>query len=669
MKPSSRVLTSAATAAVLATVAVGATRAVPSAVRHAGQPPQTPPATVTYSEHIAPILNANCVTCHRAGAIGPFSLATYEDVSPRAQLVADATRRRDMPPWKPAVGAGPFRGERRLGADEIDLIQRWVRAGGPEGDPAELPPPPSWPDGWQRGTPDLVVTMSEPYALPALGADVHRNFVIEVPTTVDRFVAAVELKPDTTAGVHHARLLIDRTGSARRLADGNAEPGYDNRLADQARSPDGHFLGWAPGTLPQTADRLAWRLEPGTDLVLKTHLVPRGVPRDVQITVGFFFADAPATASPVVVQLGSQTIDIPAGDQAHVVEDTYPVPVDLDVLAIYPHAHFLAAEIHASARLPDGTTRPLIQIDDWDFNWQDEYRFVEPVRLPRGSTVLMRYVFDNSAGNRRNPVRPPRRVRFGPTSTDEMAELMLQAMPVDPTDRLALTRHVERKVAQIVLAGSEKRLVDDPDNATHHEEVGVNLVAVGRRAEGIGHLEAAVRLDPGSSTAQYRLGTALALEGRTDDAMARFRRALEIRPDFTEAHNNLGGLLQMAGRLDEAGRQYRETLRLDPTHASAHFNLGHLLLAEASFAAAEIEFRQVLAVRPDSSDGYAGLGLALAGLERVDEAVDAYRAAIRLAPDTAEVHRHLGDALSGQGKVTEARASYDRASALESNQR
>jgi tetratricopeptide (TPR) repeat protein len=655
MKPSIRILASAVI------VAVVATGAVTGAVRHAEQSLQTPPETVTYSKHIAPILNANCVTCHRTGAIGPFSLATYQDVSPRAQLVADATRSRYMPPWKPVTGAAQFLGERRISADEINLIQRWVRAGSPEGDPTELPPSLSWPDGWQRGTPDLIVTMPEPYALPARGPDVHRNFVVKIPTIVDRFVAAIELRPDTTGGVHHARLLIDRTASARRLDDADAEPGYDNRLVDQSRSPDGHFLGWAPGTLPQAVGHLAWRLEPSTDLVIKAHLVPRGAARDVQISVGFFFADAPATASPVVVQLGSQTIDIPAGDQAHVVEDSYPIPVDLDVLAIYPHAHFLATDIHASARLPDGTTKPLIQIDDWDFNWQDEYRFVEPVRLPRGSTVLMRYVFDNSASNRRNPVQPPRRVRFGPTSTDEMAELMLQVMPIDSLDRIALTQHVERKVAQIVLAGSKKRLVDDPDNAAHHADVGVNLVAVGRRDEGIEHLEAAVRLDPNSATAKYRLGTALALEGKAVDAMVLFRRALEIRPDFIEAHNNLGGLLQMAGQLDEARRHYHETLRLDPSHASAHFNLGHILLAERSFAAAEIEFRQMLAVRPDSSDAYTSLGLALVGLGRVDEAVDAYRAAIQIAPDTAEAHRHLGDALSSQGKRAEAKVSYDRA--------
>ena len=273
--------------------------------------------------------------------------------------------------------------------------------------------------------------MTEPYVLPAAGEDVYRNFVVPIPIAEARFVSAVELKPGTVRGIHHARIMLDRTTSARRLDAGGLVPGYDSRLADQARSPEGHFLGWAPGTVPSIEKGLAWRLEPGTDLVLKTHLVPRGTPESIQVAVGLFFTDRAAADQPVVLQLGSQTIDIPAGDSQHEVRDEYRLPVDVDVLAIYPHAHYLARTVSSVARLPDGTTRALIRIDDWDFNWQDEYRYAEPVRLPAGSRVFMRYVYDNSAHNRRNPNRVPRRVRFGPRATDEMAELMMQVRPVD----------------------------------------------------------------------------------------------------------------------------------------------------------------------------------------------------------------------------------------------
>ena len=299
--------------------------------------------------------------------------------------------------------------------------------------------------------------MAEPYALPAVGDDVYRSFVVPIPLDSTRFVRAVELKAATVRSVHHARIMLDRTSSARRLDASEVASGYDSRRSDQARFPEGHFLGWAPGTLPSAEEGLSWRLEPGTDLVLKTHLVPRGIAENVRIAVGLFFTDRPPADPAVVVQLGSQTIDIPAGERSHQVTDEYRVPVDIDVLAIYPHAHHLARTVASTARLPDGTTRALIRIDDWDFNWQDEYRYAEPVRLPAGSRITLRYVYDNSAGNPRNPDPSPRRVRFGPRATDEMAELMLQVRPVDPAAAAILRQDAARKVAQILAGGAETR--------------------------------------------------------------------------------------------------------------------------------------------------------------------------------------------------------------------
>ena len=602
---------------------------------------------VTYNGQIAPILNEHCVSCHRPDAVAPFSLSTYAEVRARARMVAGVTRRRVMPPWKPAPEVGRFLGERRLRGDEIDLIQRWVAAGAPEGNPDRAPEPPSWPDGWLRGTPDLVVTMDAPYLLPAKGEDVYRNFVVPVPATRARFVKAIELQPATTRGIHHARILVDRSGSARRLAAADPVPGYDDRHVDRARSPDGHFLGWAPGTVPgEVPDRLAWRLDPGADLVLKTHLVPRGERTPVQVSVGFFFADTAPVATPAVVQLGSQTIDIPAGASAHVVEDRHRLPVDVDLLAVYPHAHFLARSVEATAILPDGAVRPLIRIDDWDFAWQDEYRYVEPVHLPAGAVVGMRFVFDNSARNPNNPSRPPRRVRFGPRSTDEMAELMLQVLPVDAADRPVLVQDASRHVAQIVLAGSRLALAAAPGNAALQERVGNDLFAVGQVGEAIRYLVAAVRIAPDRASAHYRLGTALATIGRTGDAMESYRRAIDLRPDFAEAHNNLGGLLHLSGDLEGAARHYRRTLALDPAHASAHFNLGNILLGAGRFANAEREFRRTLAVRPDFADAHLGLGSALAAQGRHAGAVEAYRAALRLDPNLSEARRLLDDTLA-----------------------
>ena len=605
---------------------------------------------VTYSEHIGPILDRHCVSCHRPDAVAPFSLSTYADVRPRARMIATATRNRDMPPWKPAPGVARFLGERRLDDEEIDLIQRWAAAGAPQGDPGELRQPPSRSDGWVHGEPDLVVTMDTAYLLPAEGEDVYRNFVVRVPTAHARFVRAIELKPATTRGIHHARILVDASGSARRLAAADPAPGYDDRHADRARSPVGHFLGWAPGTVPnELPERLAWRLDPHTDLVLKTHLVPRGEPTPIQVAVGFFLTDTAPAATPAVVQLGSQTIDIPAGASAHVVEDRYRLPADVDLLAVYPHAHFLARQVRADAMLPDGAVRPLIRIDDWDFAWQDEYRYAQPVRLPAGTVVAMRFVFDNSTDNPRNPSRPPRHVRFGPRSTDEMAELMLQVLPVDPGDRPALVRDVAQHVAHVVLAGSRHALAGAPESASLQERVGNDLVAVGRLDLAVRHLEAAVRIAPDRASAHYRLGTVLAMTGSTAGAVASYRRALALRPDFVEAHNNLGGLLHLSGDLEGAARHYRRTLALDPSHANAHFNLGNILLGAARFAAAEHEFRGTLAVRPDFADAHLGLGSALAAQGRHAGAVEAYRAALRLDPNLSEARRLLRALVQREG--------------------
>ena len=577
---------------------------------------------VTYTGQIASILNTHCVVCHRPNAIAPFSLTTFETAKARAVQVAQAVQSGNMPPWKPESVSGRFLGERRLQGNDVELIRRWVDAGAPEGDPQIAPESPVWPEGWHSGIPDLVVTMPESYALPP-DSEIYRNFVIPIPTEERRFVTAIELKPSTTQGIHHARLMIDTTGRAQRQDNEDDSVGYDEPSTDGTKFPDGHFLGWAPGTLAGSApEDLAWPLEPGTDLIVKTHLVSHNVAVNLQLSVGLFFTDRPPTVTPAIIQLGSQTIDVPAGDAAHVVEDTYQLPVDVDLLAVYPHAHFLAKQVQASAQFPNGSLQQLIRIDDWDFNWQDEYRYTENIRLPAGTTIRMRYVLDNSTNNRRNPNNPPRRVRFGPRSTDEMAELTLQVVPVRTADRTTLAQDVGRKVSEIILAGAQKKLDDNPISE-NHENFATSLVAVGRVDEAVKHLEEAARLDPTKPTIYYRLGTALALQDKRDEAMHYYQRALDLDPTFVEANNNLGSLFHLAGNLNEASRYYRRTLDLDPDHSGAHFNLGNIFLARRQFSDAELEFRKTLELRPEFGDAFEGLGQALAEQGKQVEAQEA----------------------------------------------
>ena len=592
---------------------------------------------VTFSEHVAPIFGAHCVSCHRPGGIGPFSLLDYEAARRRASQIAEATAGRVMPPWKPVEPVGAFEGERRLSEADIAAIARWVSAGAPPG-PSDAQPPPPAPGGdWQLGPPDLLVPMPEPFVLPAGDADVYRKFVLPVPAEGGRWVRAVEIRPGPASPVHHATIRIDTTGRARALDAEDPLSGYGGFMVEEARFPPGHVLGWAPGrTVTAQPDALSWALAPGSDFVLQLHLLPGTAPVPVQPEIGLYFADAPATVEPVSVILQSMTIDIPAGDGAHVVRDAFRLPVALDLLAIYPHAHYLGREVRATATLPDGTERTLLRIDDWDFNWQDEYRYRTPVHLPAGARVEMRYVYDNSAANPRNPHDPPQRVVFGPQSSDEMAQLLLQVVPAGAEDRETLTSALRVKSARDEILGYQARLRRDPDDHESRTGLAVRYMEVGQVALAEEELREAIRLAPDFPDAHYNLGSVLQAQGSVRQAIGAYRRAISIDPTYSEAHNNLGALLDTSGDRENALAHYRLAVEFGPRQAAAHYNLGIALMSRR---------------QPD---------------EPVTEAVEAFRQAVTLDPDSPQAHASLGAALLVEGEPAEAIAEYERAIALDS---
>ena len=267
-----------------------------------------------------------------------------------------------------------------------------------EGDASDLPSPPRFSSSWPLGQPDLVVGLPE-YQLRAGGADVFRNFVVPVPGAGTRYVAALEFRPGSRA-VHHANIRVDPTPASRRLDDADPEPGYEGVILRSADYPDGHFLGWTPGQMaPRASSTLAWRLEPGADLVVQLHLQPTGKPERIAPSIALYFAKNPPPRTPAILRLGRQNLDIPAGMRDFRVVDAYVLPVDAEIRAIQPHAHYRARRVSASAVLPDGTRRPLILIHSWDFNWQDQYRYAKPFWLPAGTRLEMEDVFDNSDTN------------------------------------------------------------------------------------------------------------------------------------------------------------------------------------------------------------------------------------------------------------------------------
>jgi len=379
-------------------------------------------ATPTFNHDIAPILYKNCATCHRPGEVAPFSLLTYQDAAKRARQIATVTHSRFMPPWKAEPGYGSFQNERRLSDEQIAMLSDWAASGAPEGDPAEKPTPPTFTEGWQAGQPDKVFTLSDKYSLPADGPDQYRCFVVPMNLDHDVFVKSFEFRPDNRRIVHHAIVFSDPNGVARKLA-GNRNsyscfggPGF---------GPVNLVAGWAPGGSPNVPGKgMELTVAKGTDLVLQIHYHPSGKAEQDQSSLGMTFGDAPTIGRGMVL-LNSRAIHIAPGDAHYVVKTGMTIPQDVEALAITPHAHYLGKDMKIDARLPDGSVTHLIWIKDWDFNWQGQYRFSQPVKLPKGTRVELEYTYDNSAANVRNPWQPPFAVHWGEQTTDEMAVAFL----------------------------------------------------------------------------------------------------------------------------------------------------------------------------------------------------------------------------------------------------
>jgi len=539
-----------------------------------------PTNTLTFARDIAPIVFDRCAPCHRPGQTAPFALLTLADVKKHAKQIAEVTANKYMPPWLPESRFGEYVGDRRLNADQLGMIQQWVSEGAPEGSPAELPPLPQWKDGWQLGAPDLVVTLPSQYMLPAAGKDVYRNFVIPIPITERRYVKAVEFNP-ASKSVHHSFFLLDRTRRARRLQKPGEQPGFPGMsLPEGTASPAGQFLSWHPGQSPSIPEDLAWTLEPDTDLVLQVHMQTIGKPESVQPSMAFYFTDAPSSRILLKLGLSNLAIDIPAGAENHLVRDSFELPVDAEVLAILPHAHYLGKELQGFATLPDGTKKSLLRINNWDFNWQNDYRFVKPVFLPKGSTVTMQYTYDNSTNNVRNPSSPPRRVQYGVQTTDEMAELWIQFQFRTREDLASMEKAVFAKAMAKNMDYYEYRVRLNPADAEAHGRLGEALLATNRKAEALSHFQAAIRLDPKYDLPHYHLGLMFRTQNRLDKAREEFETAIRLNPENAKAHGNLGFIFAGQGDLESAELQLKTALELNPNDTLAANALGEILRAK-----------------------------------------------------------------------------------------
>ena len=381
---------------------------------------------LTYTKDIAPIMLSHCASCHRPGEGAPFSLLSYSDVKKRAAQIVEVTRQRFMPPWK-ADSHGEFEGENRLTGDQTGTLRQWVEESAPEGQPADMPEMPKFTAGWKLGPPDAELSPANAFSLGASGTDEFHTFLIPTRFTEDRYLSAVDVRPGNRAVVHHTILAIDVTGKFRKLAGEQARMDFARGFG----VPEGVLDVWTPGKIPDRLPQGVGMLLPkGADLVIEIHYHRTGKPESDRTKIGLYFCREPVQRQLHIQGLNASRLSIAPGDRDYHTGGQMPVLVDATLFSIFPHMHQIGKSMNVTLMLPDGTQQRLVNVPDWDFNRQSTYRYREPMKLPRGSTIKMTAIFDNSAANPRNPNHPPKYVGWGEQTTDEMG-VVLFAFTVD----------------------------------------------------------------------------------------------------------------------------------------------------------------------------------------------------------------------------------------------
>ena len=400
---------------------------------------------ITYTQHIAPILNANCVECHRPGEVAPFSLQTYEEAKRWAPMINYVTQERIMPPWKPVKGFGDFRDERVLSEHQITLLKQWAENGAPKGNDTDLVAAPNFGEHrWPLGKPDAVLKVKEAFTVPADGEDIYRYFVIPSEFIKDHPTVGIDFRPGDPAVVHHALVFMDYSGRARKMDKEDPEPGFAVFGPGNFMNPDtsASFLaGWIPGMKPFALpkDTAMW-IAKGGDVLLQIHYHPTGKAATDQSEVAFYFQEEHPPQWIQGLAIGTQQITIPANESEYTRHFYMNVPSGFHILDIAPHMHYLGREAFAQVTYPDGVVEPLIKIDDWDMRWQNRYTYRKPKYIPAGSRIDAWYTFDNSLDNPANPNTEAKTIRWGLRSGDEMAQLWMVVTPDDYYARPDLSR-------------------------------------------------------------------------------------------------------------------------------------------------------------------------------------------------------------------------------------
>lgn len=390
----------------------------------------------TFNKDVAPILFGHCSSCHRPNEVGPFSLLTYADAKKRGRQLVEITAKKLMPPWKPVKGHGEFLYDRTLSDDEIAVFKKWYEAGMPEGDAKDLPPLPKFPEGWHLGEPDLILKVDKPFRIPAEGDDLYVHFVLPTGLQEDKPFRAVQVLPSNKKVAHHAVPILDaHKGKSTELAN---QDGYYIQFGGPGFLPRGFLPGYAPGMMThELPEDQPGVLGKGLDVVLQMHYHPIGKEEYDQPQLGIYFTDNKPKRNPSVILMANNDLDIPPGEKNYTRMDEFTLPVDYEVRSIFAHMHMIGKQVRVWAELPDNSIRKLLLIDDWDYRWQDTYMYATPLVLPKGTIIKAEFIWDNSADHPRNPNSPPKRVRWGEGSADEMSGLIIGGLPVRASDEAA----------------------------------------------------------------------------------------------------------------------------------------------------------------------------------------------------------------------------------------
>lgn len=423
---------------------------------------------VTYHRDVAPILQKHCQGCHRTGDVGPFALTDYKQAVNWASDIVHYTQSKEMPPWKPTGGV-EFRNARALTIKELDTLAAWEKAGCPEGDLKDAPVPLKLTDGWRFGEPDLVLEVPEDFHIGAAGKDEFRVFVLPAGLKEDKYVVAYEVKPGNATVVHHTLNYFDASGTARKLEEKeklrekkadekDRGPGYSVAMGigfmPQLVKPPrpevpavGSIGGWAPGQLgvryPEGSGTL---LPKESDILMQVHYHRTGKPEKDRTKIGLYFAKEPVKKpwNTMVITGMSPLSYIPADKVQHVEKGAGYLAADATIHSVMPHMHLLGKSVKITMTPPDGTPQVLVDITDWDYNWQETYWLAKPIPAKKGTKFEIEAVFDNSAKNPNNPSVPPKLVTFGEETTNEMLFGFIGAVP-DGLERARLLREPLKK--------------------------------------------------------------------------------------------------------------------------------------------------------------------------------------------------------------------------------